>query len=101
MTPSGYDGSLVWWPKTWLPSEGWRSCGLISMHFVPKATSRNGGLTLMGHGRLTGLQRAGVLLASSNRGGVVGPDELEHPSHAASTTAATAAATTASTAAGS
>ena len=36
VTPSGYDGPLVWWPKTWLLSEGWRSRGLISMHFVPK-----------------------------------------------------------------
>ena len=33
--PSGYDGPMVWWPKTWLLSEGWRRRGLISMHFVP------------------------------------------------------------------
>ncbi|MEO8553222.1 MAG: transposase, partial [Kofleriaceae bacterium] len=33
--PSGYDGPMVWWPKTWLLSEGWRSRGLISMEFVP------------------------------------------------------------------
>jgi hypothetical protein len=35
VTPSGYDGPMVWWPKTWLLSEGWRKRGLISMHFVP------------------------------------------------------------------
>jgi hypothetical protein len=35
VTPSGYDGPLVWWPKTWLLGEGWRKRGLISMHFVP------------------------------------------------------------------
>jgi hypothetical protein len=34
-TPSGYDGPMVWWPKTWLLNEGWRKRGLISMHFVP------------------------------------------------------------------
>jgi len=32
--PSGYDGPMVWWPKTWLLSEGWRSRGLVSMGFV-------------------------------------------------------------------
>ncbi len=32
---SGYDGSMVWWPKTWLLSEGWRKRGLISTEFVP------------------------------------------------------------------
>ncbi|MEO8840934.1 MAG: hypothetical protein ABI591_02390, partial [Kofleriaceae bacterium] len=35
VTPSGYDGPMVWWPKTWLLSEGWRKRGLISMYFVP------------------------------------------------------------------
>jgi hypothetical protein len=35
VVPSGYDGPMVWWPKTWLLSEGWRKRGLISMHFVP------------------------------------------------------------------
>jgi hypothetical protein len=35
VTPSGYDGPMMWWPKTWLLSEGWRQRGLISMHFVP------------------------------------------------------------------
>jgi REP element-mobilizing transposase RayT len=35
VVPSGYDGPMVWWPKTWLLSEGWRQRGLISMHFVP------------------------------------------------------------------
>jgi REP element-mobilizing transposase RayT len=34
-TPSGYDGPMVWWPKTWLLSEGWRSRGLIRVDFVP------------------------------------------------------------------
>lgn len=32
---SGYDGPMTWWPKTWLLSEGWRKCGLISTDFVP------------------------------------------------------------------
>jgi REP element-mobilizing transposase RayT len=35
VAPSGYDGPMVWWPKTWLLSEGWRQRGLISMYFVP------------------------------------------------------------------
>ena len=32
---SGYDGPLVWWPKTWLLREGWRRRGLISTEFIP------------------------------------------------------------------
>jgi len=32
---SGYDWPMVWWPKTWLLSEGWRKRGLISTEFVP------------------------------------------------------------------
>lgn len=32
---SGYDGPMVWWPKTWLLNEGWRNRGLISIYFVP------------------------------------------------------------------
>src|SRR5664279_1524886 len=35
VVPSGYDGPMVWWPKTWLLGAGWRQRGLISMHFVP------------------------------------------------------------------
>jgi REP element-mobilizing transposase RayT len=35
VVPSGYDGPLVWWPKTWLLGEGWRQRGLIRMDFVP------------------------------------------------------------------
>jgi REP element-mobilizing transposase RayT len=32
---SGYDGPMIWWPKTWLLREGWRRGGLISTAFVP------------------------------------------------------------------
>lgn len=32
---TGYDGPMVWWPKTWLLREGWRKRGLISTEFVP------------------------------------------------------------------
>ncbi|CAN5840096.1 hypothetical protein BH11MYX2_BH11MYX2_39140 [soil metagenome] len=32
---SGYDGPMIWWPKTWLLREGWRNGGLISTDFVP------------------------------------------------------------------
>ncbi len=32
---NGYDGPMVWWPKTWLLREGWRKRGLISTDFVP------------------------------------------------------------------
>jgi REP element-mobilizing transposase RayT len=30
-----YEPMPVWWPKTWLLSEGWRRYGLISTHEVP------------------------------------------------------------------
>jgi len=33
--PTGYDGPLVWLPKTWLLREGWRKRGLISIHETP------------------------------------------------------------------
>jgi REP element-mobilizing transposase RayT len=33
--PPGYDGPLVWRPKTWLLRVGWRKRGLISIHEVP------------------------------------------------------------------
>jgi len=32
-----YDPMPVWWPKTWLLTEGWRRHGLISIHEVPGA----------------------------------------------------------------
>jgi len=32
---NGYDGPMIWWPKTWLLTEGWRRRGLISTDFVP------------------------------------------------------------------
>ena len=32
---NGYDGPMIWWPKTWLSTEGWRRRGLISTDFVP------------------------------------------------------------------
>ena len=33
--PIGYEGPLMWLPKTWLLREGWRRRGLISIHEVP------------------------------------------------------------------
>jgi hypothetical protein len=33
--PMGYQGPLVWLPKTWLLREGWRKRGLISIHETP------------------------------------------------------------------
>ncbi len=35
--PEGYDGPVVWLPKTWLLSVGWRRHGLVSIHEVPGA----------------------------------------------------------------
>ncbi len=35
--PEGYDGAVVWLPKTWLLRLGWRRHGLVSVHEVPGA----------------------------------------------------------------
>ena len=34
-TPAGYEGLLVWFPKSWLLTTGWRSHGLISLAEIP------------------------------------------------------------------
>jgi REP element-mobilizing transposase RayT len=34
-TPPGYEGMIVWRPKTWLLAEGWKKHGMISVFDVP------------------------------------------------------------------
>jgi REP element-mobilizing transposase RayT len=38
--PETYEGLIVWFPKTWLLSEGWRRYGLIGCTEVPSARGR-------------------------------------------------------------